>query len=137
MALATMIATFHRGGAMRLPLLILTIAVFLISSPVLAHHGGGSLYDMTKETTVKATITDYVWTNPHVEISFDAAPKDGGKHWVLEAPPPNRMLNWGWTRKSLHPGDAVTVTFNASKRGSNAGYLIKVVLPSGQELRRE
>jgi len=25
---------------------------------------------MTKETTIKATVTEYVWTNPHVELGI-------------------------------------------------------------------
>ena len=51
--------------------------LLLFSIPVFAHHGGSSLYDMGKSATVKATVTDFVWANPHCEISFDGADETG------------------------------------------------------------
>ena len=47
-----------------------SVAAFLVSTSALAHHGAASIYDMSKETTMKATVTEYVWTNPHVEVGI-------------------------------------------------------------------
>lgn len=106
----------------------------LVSIPMLAHHGGSSLYDMDKVSTVKATITEFVWSNPHCEISFDGMDEGKAKHWTIEAHPPNIMLTHGWTRKSLKPGDAVTITFHPGQNGGAWGKMIKVVWPDGKEL---
>jgi hypothetical protein len=108
--------------------------VFLVSIPLLAHHGGASLYDMDKVTTVKATVTEFVWSNPHCEISFDGVDQGKARHWTIEAHPPNIMLTHGWTRKSLKAGDAVTITFHPGQNGGAWGKMVKVVWPDGKEL---
>lgn len=116
-------------------LLILFGTVGLLSSTsALAHHGAASLYDVSKEMTVKATITEFVWTNPHVEVGI-ASVDDKSARWLLELGSPPNISNRGWTSKSLKPGDVVTVTFNPGLRGMRIGRLLKVVLPDGKELR--
>jgi hypothetical protein len=110
------------------------IGTLFMSASSLAHHGAASLYDMKKETTLKATITEFVWTNPHVEIGIEAvgAPAD---RWLLELGSPPNVVNRGWTSKSLKPGDVVTVTFHPGLRGAKIGVLVKVVLADGKELK--
>lgn len=108
--------------------------LFLASISVFAHHGGASLYDMNKVTTVKATVTEFVWSNPHCEISFDGVDEGKARHWTIEAHPPNIMLTHGWTRKSLKPGDVVTITFHPGQNGGAWGKMVKVVWPDGKEL---
>jgi Family of unknown function (DUF6152) len=106
-----------------------------LATPLFAHHGGGSLYDMSKEITVQATVTDFVWTNPHVEIGFDAKDDKGKvKHWLLEASSPPVLVSHGWNRKSVQAGDVIKVTFNPSQRGTNVGLFIKLVKADGTEL---
>lgn len=106
----------------------------LVSIPLFAHHGGASLYDMDKVTTVKATVSEFVWSNPHCEISFDGVDQGRARHWTIEAHPPNIMLTHGWTRKSLKPGDVVTITFHPGQNGGAWGKMVKVVWPDGKEL---
>jgi hypothetical protein len=116
--------------------LALTVSfLLLVSIPVFAHHGGSSLYDMDKASTVKSTITDFVWANPHCEISFDGVDEAGkARHWTIEAHPPNIMLTHGWTRKSLKAGDVVSITFHPGTNGGAWGKMVKVVWPDGKEL---
>jgi hypothetical protein len=105
-----------------LAILALWVGFLLVSIPAFAHHGGASLYDMEKATTVKATITDFIWANPHCEISFDGIDERGNaRHWTIEAHPPNIMLTHGWTKKSLKPGDVLTITFHPGKNGGGLG----------------
>jgi Family of unknown function (DUF6152) len=116
--------------------IILAIAVgsFLVSSPVLAHHGT-NLYDMTKTTTLKGTITKFEWGNPHNQIYFDVTDEKGVvSHWNVETEPPAVMSERGWTRKALNPGDQITVFLNAAKNGATVGILQKIVLADGKEL---
>lgn len=112
-----------------------TLLTLPFAIPVSAHHGGGSLYDMSKEITAQATVTEFVWTNPHVEIGFDAKDDKGKvKHWLLEASSPPVLVSRGWNRKSLQAGDVIKVTFNPSQRGTNVGLFIKLVKADGTEL---
>ena len=117
-----------------LVLTAVTFALFLTSS-AFAHHGV-SVYDMSKTTTIKATITEFEWTQPHCQIYFDALNNKGEvQHWAIETPPPTMMLEKeGWTRKSLSPGNVVTIYFHAAKNGSLRGILVRVVTANGQEL---
>jgi hypothetical protein len=122
---------------------LLAIGVFLMAIPLfvpfrlLAHHGGASLYDMSKEVTVDATVTEYQWTNPHVEIGLDAKDDKGRvKHWIIEANSPPVMANKGWNRKSLQAGEMIKITFNPSSRGGSVGRFIKLVKADGKEMLR-
>jgi Family of unknown function (DUF6152) len=126
---------------MKLKLLAVGVLVMAISlfAPLrlLAHHGGASLYDMSKEVTVNATVTEYQWTNPHVEIGLDAKDDKGRvKHWIIEANSPPVLANRGWNRKSLVPGDVIKITFNPSSRGGSVGRFIKLVKADGKEMLR-
>jgi hypothetical protein len=111
-----------------------TVGILLLSTSAVAHHGAASLYEVSKEVTVKAAITEFVWTNPHVEVGI-ASVDDKSARWLLELGSPPNIANRGWTSKSLKAGDVVTVTFNPGLRGMRIGRLLKVVLPDGKELR--
>ncbi len=115
----------------------LALGLVLTAIPLFAHHGGTSLYDVSKQITVDATVTEFVWTNPHVEIGLDAKDDKGNvKHWLLEASSPPVMVSRGWNRKSLQPGDAIKVTFNPAQKGGSVGRLIKLIKANGEELGR-
>ena len=114
---------------------VLALVLLFIAIPLFAHHGGGSLYDLSKVVTAQATVTDFQWTNPHVEIGLDAKDDKGKvKHWILEANSTPVMVNRGWNRKTLEPGEVIKVTFNPSLRGGSVGRLVKLVKADGQEL---
>ena len=110
-----------------------TVAALLVSTSALAHHGAASIYDMTKETAIKATVTEYVWTNPHVELGISLS---GGTttELLLELGSPPNIRNRGWTSRTLKPGDVVTVTFHPGLRGAKIGVMVKLVTPDGKEL---
>jgi hypothetical protein len=111
-----------------------TLGLLLVSIPALAHHGT-NLYDMSKTTTLKGTITKFEWGNPHNQIYFDVTDDKGVvSHWNAETEPPAVMSESGWTRKALAPGDQVTVYLNAAKNGATVGILQKIVLADGKEL---
>jgi Family of unknown function (DUF6152) len=112
-----------------------TGAALLISSSALAHHGRASIYDTTKETTLKGTVTEFVWANPHVQIGIESVDAKGAhRQWLLEMSSTSIMSNRGWSRKSLKVGEMVTVTFHAGLRGASTGDLLKVVFPDGRQL---
>ena len=115
---------------------VLALGLLLTATPLSAHHGGASLYDMSKEVTVQATVTEFLWANPHVEISFDAKDDKGKvKHWILEASSPPVLVSRGWNRKSLQVGDIIKVTFNPSQKGMSVGRFVKLVKADGTQLR--
>ena len=110
------------------------VAALLVSTSVFAHHGAASIYDMSKETTIKATVTEYVWTNPHVELGVSTT---GGAttDLLLELGSPPNIRNRGWTSRTVKGGDVVTVTFHPGLRGVKIGVVIKLITADGKELR--
>jgi Family of unknown function (DUF6152) len=117
--------------------LAMVAGALLVSASALAHHGRALIYDANKETTVKATVTEFVWTNPHVQIGIEAVDAKGARRqWLLEASSTAIMTTRGWSRKSLKPGETVTASFHPGLRGASTGDLIKFVLADGKELSR-
>jgi len=106
-----------------------------VSVPLFAHHGAAA-YDTTKKITLKATVTEWFWANPHCFLKFDAKDDKGNVvHWAVEASNPADMVNLGWSKESFKPGDVVTVTFEPVKNGQPIGRIEQVVLASGQVLK--
>lgn len=107
--------------------------VFLLSAPGSAHHGA-SVYDSTKLTTLKGTVTDFQFMNPHTEILFDVAAADGKiEKWTGEAPSLTTMSRGGWNKNSMKSGDKVTFIGNLAKNGSHIMRIRKVIFPNGKE----
>lgn len=119
----------------KLSMVVAVAFVLSTSVAVLAHHGG-NLYDTTKATELKpATITKFEWGTPHNQIYFDVADAKGVmQHWVGSTEPAGVMLERGWTRRSLKPGDVVTVFIFAAKNGATVGNIQKLVMADGKEL---
>jgi len=111
------------------------LAVLLMVSVLMFAHHGTSAYDTTKLTTVKGTVTDFQFNNPHVMISVETK-DDKGKveMWIGEANSPNVLTRHGWDRDIIKKGDQITIIGYRPKNGAKTLRLQKVVLSSGQEL---
>jgi Family of unknown function (DUF6152) len=112
------------------------VAVVLLTSAVslLAHHGNAA-FDSNNKVTVKGTVTEWFWANPHCFLKFDVKDEHGEVvHWVAETSNPPDMINAGWTKASLKPGDEVTVTLVAAKNGKPIGRVQQVLLANGKIL---
>jgi hypothetical protein len=115
-------------------LFVLSIVVSSLSLPLSAHHGNAA-YDTDKKITVKGTVTQWFWANPHCVLQFDATDENGQVvHWGAETENPTTMTHSGWTKASFKPGDEVTVTMITVRNGKPIGRIVEVVLPNGQKL---
>jgi len=113
----------------RIALPIITLLV--VSIPSIAHHGNAAFASSQK--TIKGTLTEWVWSNPHSFLLVDAK-DDGGnvQHWRIEATAIPSLIDIGITKISFKPGDQVTVTLNPVKSGEPVGRVMNVVLPNGK-----
>ncbi len=117
--------------------LTLMAAILLFSGMAFAHHGSAG-YDSNKSTTLKGTVTEFRFQNPHAQIFLDVKDSSGKmQNWILEAVGIATLSRSGWTKIILKPGDEITVTGNPSKNGAPAMRLTKVVLAGGKELGLE
>jgi hypothetical protein len=104
------------------------------AAPLSAHHGAAN-FDNEKKLTMKATVTEWFWANPHCFLKFDVQDDKGAVvHWIAETSNPSDMSNLGWNKLTFKPGDQATVTIEPAKNGQPIGRIMQVVLASGQTL---
>jgi uncharacterized protein DUF6152 len=122
---------------MKRKLLILIAAAgcfFLVSGPVLAHHGS-SAYDMTTLTTVTGTVTDFELINPHSLISIKVKGENGKVEiWTAENDSAGALVRQGWTKDMLKAGDEISMTGYRTKNRANLMRLESVIMPNGQKI---
>jgi hypothetical protein len=113
---------------------VIAVAAALLgaSSPLFAHHGNATL-DSGKTLTMKGTVTEWDWSNPHCLLQFDVK-NEGGQvvHWIAETQNPAEMVSLGWGKTTFKPGDEVTVSLIPVKNGNPFGRVALVVLPDGK-----
>ena len=112
------------------------ILSFLIACiPLLAHYGGNN-YDTSKAVVLKnATVTKWLWINPHCIVQVDVKDDKGNvQQWSAEVSNPSTLQLKGWSQTSVQPGDVITVYLFQSKTGRPVGRLNKLVLADGTEL---
>ena len=116
-------------------LLTLAAGVLLVPSLVIAHHGQAA-YDVTQSVTIKGTVSNFKFTNPHCIVSLDVKDDKGQKQdWQGELTSPNHLVRAGWAAQTFKPGDEVTLTGFRAKTGANSMWITKVVLGNGEEMK--
>jgi hypothetical protein len=116
------------------------ILLLLSASALFAHHGN-TAYDETIRVRIKGTVTEFIWTNPHSQIYLDVKdPKGKVVNWGVETNSPGILTRAGWTRRSVKPGDEVTIILCPAKNGQPVAYAgsgdsgTKVIFADGHEL---
>jgi hypothetical protein len=113
----------------------LALGLSMICAQVFAHHGTSAYEE--HPITLKGTVTEFAWSNPHSQIYFDVVDDKGNAvHWSCETLSPSRLVRAGWTRTSLKPADKITIILLPAKNGTPVGYLEEVVLADGSKLTR-
>jgi hypothetical protein len=115
------------------------VLVPLAGALALAHHGTFVSYDSDHPVTMKATVTEYRFTNPHMQLYFDAKDDKGNvTHWSAEGPDPAVWVQAGWGRRrsqaALAPGTEITVTVAPARNGKPVGTFSRIVLASGEQV---
>jgi hypothetical protein len=110
------------------------VAVLLLSFPLFAHHGNAA-YDMEKSVSVKGTVTNFQFVNPHVLIFIDSKNDKGQvEKWQGELTSPNRLSRAGWNHSTLKPGDTITIVGSQARSGAHSLWLNKVLDADGQPM---
>ena len=108
------------------------IAWLVAASPLLAHHDWQ--VDPAKLVKFLGTVTAFTWGNPHVMMALDVEANGTIEKWKVGGSSPQFMTTCGWNKKSLKPGDVITVIGHRFKDGSHAIRLQMVVMPNGKEM---
>ena len=83
----------------------LSFAPFLLSQPLLAHHGFAGRYDEENPVTVTGTVLELQFVNPHSSVIFEVKDAKGtAVRWQAELASATAMhRNDGWTKDTLKP----------------------------------
>ena len=117
--------------------LVLLVISATLSAPLFAHHGTGVAYETDKTITLKGTVTEWIWSNPHCGILFDVTDDNGQvTHWGAELSNPHQLSMAGFSKDVLKPGDKITLTGNPAKSGAPRINLLNggLILPDGRAL---
>ncbi|HEX3375214.1 MAG TPA: DUF6152 family protein [Candidatus Acidoferrales bacterium] len=111
---------------------VLAIAALIASAPLLAHHGEAN-YDTDKIVSVKGTVTEFQFINPHTLIALDVKNDKGEmEKWNCEARSPGMLVRaGGWDKGTLKVGDVITVYGYRGKNGALVLRLQKLSLADG------
>ena len=114
----------------------IVVSIAIVAAPLSAHHGTANFEnDPAKRVTLKGTVVEWTWANPHCFLQFDAKGEDGKMvRWVVETSNPPDMVNRGWSIRSFKTGDEVTVTIRPVKNGKPIGAVVQVKLADGRVL---
>jgi hypothetical protein len=116
---------------LRIVLFVAALAVLMAAAPQFgsAHHST-TMFDHSKVLTLKGTVVELRWTNPHVSLLVNGTINDGDEpaEWVMEMTSPGNLVRaGGWTRTALKPGDRVTIEFSPLRDTSRRGGALKKV----------
>lgn len=96
-------------------------------------------FDLSKQLTLKGTISKVEWINPHVYLHL-AVREENGKTttWALATLPLPLMRKAGLTKESLmgKPGEVVTIAAIPARDGSkNLGWIYRITYADGHYYR--
>ena len=103
-------------------------------TPVFAHHSAFA-FDTENTMIIEGTVTEWFWANPHCLLMIDVMTNNGDiVHWVTETQAPANMIDAGWRKNDLKPGDEVTVTVQPARNGNPVGRIARVEFADGRTL---
>jgi Family of unknown function (DUF6152) len=105
-------------------------------STVAAHHST-TMFDHSKTVTIKGTVVELRWVNPHVTVTINGSLNEGDApaDWLMEMTSPGNLVRaGGWRRDAVKPGEKVEVVFSPMRDPEKKGGALKkiTVLSTGE-----
>jgi hypothetical protein len=120
--------------------LALTLGLLILAVPIFAHHGTNISYDQKNPVTLKGTMVDFRYANPHPQVFFDVTDASGKvTRWAGEvAPTPFTLQQNGWSKsrsmEALKPGTKITITLGPARAGTPVGVVMKIMNEQGEQI---
>ncbi len=106
----------------------------MFGGPVSAHHSvAGYDTQKDKEITLRGTVVEFIWRNPHVFLMWNVKDENGKVvQWTAEMSAPTTMIQLGMSRNSLKPGDEIIAVVSPSKTGNPLSLIRKISMADGK-----
>ena len=112
---------------------LIVFALVAAAIPLSAHHSWPVKSD--RLVTVKGTVIEFEWANPHPMITLEVQTNAGREKWLIGGPAINRMEANGWAKTTVKPGDVITGIGYQFADGQKIVKLERVIVPDGKVLR--
>ncbi len=112
---------------------LLAVTLFFAPALLLAHHGF-DMFDQKHAVTLKGTVKDWQWTNPHTWIQLNVEQDGKVTEWSLEGVSISQLGRMGWKRDFIKIGDKVTVEIYPLRNGKPGGQWSRVFDANGKEI---
>jgi hypothetical protein len=111
------------------------MAAACLAAAAAAHHSTAE-FDYTKQVTIKGTVKEVQWTNPHsyIQLMVDEA-DDTKTQWSVEIGSPSLNINMGWRKNSVKVGDVITMNLSPARNGKPYGTLRVLTFADGTTLQ--
>ena len=100
-------------------------------APAFAHHSY-TMFDFQREVTLKGTVKEFQWSNPHVFI--DLVNEADSSTWSVEMSSPSHLVRNGWKPRSLKAGDRIVLVIHPLRDGRSGGTYVSATHADGSPL---
>jgi hypothetical protein len=106
----------------------------LVAFSAAAHHSF-AIFDHSQTYTLKGTVREFQWTNPHgyIDLAVSEGP-EGIDEFTIELTSINMLRRAGWRSTDLKAGDQVTAIVAPLLNGDKGGLLLELNVPDGRTL---
>ena len=124
---------FSRARARAVKSIFAALLVLAVVPVADAHHSF-AMFDLSKTVTLKGTLKELQWTNPHVWIKIEVLEKGAPVDYDFECAAIAVLKRAGWTRDSVKPGDVITLVGHPYRDGRPGGSVDYLILADGRQI---
>ena len=113
----------------------LLVGLLVCAVPTFGHHST-AMYNMNNPVTITGVVKRFEWTNPHAFVYLEVKDETGKTvEWSVEMMSLNHLKSYGWTSKTVKPGDVISCTGGSAKSGDPAMISSLMKLGDGRMIK--